>query len=109
MNINTTSKAKEFINKNKKDQNLYFCLLVKGGGCAGLSYEFLFKPENELRESNMINISNDDSFDIWTTKSALIYLMDCELRYDDNLNSKGLEVYNPHAQRTCACGVSFSV
>lgn len=110
MNLSISKEAKEFILNNKKDKNgEYFTLIVKGGGCAGLSYEFSFKTEDELRNNLMLNISNDDELEVWTTKVSVIYLTDCEIRYGNDLNSKGLEVYNPHAIRTCACGESFSL
>ena len=78
---------------------------VKSGGCSGLSYELKFdkaKVEGDkLFEDNDVKILVD--------KRSFLYLVGTTLEYSGGLNGKGFVFNNPHAQRTCGCGESFSL
>lgn len=79
-------------------------LLVKGGGCSGLSYDMAFDRKKE----------GDHEFDfeglkVYTDPKSYLYLNGITLDYVDELKGKGFRFVNPNASKTCGCGESFSV
>lgn len=79
---------------------------VKGGGCSGFSYVMDF--DDEIKPQDEIIHINDD-LTVLIEKKSLLYIFGTELNYSDGLNGKGFEWSNPQANRTCGCGLSFSV
>ena len=78
---------------------------VKSGGCSGLSYELKF--DKTLHDGD--KIFEDNHVKILVDKKSLLYLVGTTLEYSGGLNGKGFVFNNPHAQRTCGCGESFSL
>ena len=79
-------------------------LLVKGGGCSGLSYAMDFDAVK----------TGDHEFDFEALKvvvdpKSYLYLDGITLDYADTLQDKGFKFINPNASKTCGCGESFSV
>ena len=81
-------------------------LTVKGGGCAGFSY----------------NIDLDrnpaDEFDVETMQHGVRVLVDLKsefymqgttIDFNDSLMERGFSFKNPTASGTCGCGSSFSI
>jgi iron-sulfur cluster assembly protein len=46
---------------------------------------------------------------IVTDMKSMLYLFNTTLEFTDGLEGKGFHFSNPNANRTCACGESFSV
>lgn len=107
--ITVSAAAKDYLDRlmaeEKRDENTFVRVGVKGGGCSGLEYNLHFdverKPGDELYEDKGIKIVVD--------MKSLLYLYGTELDYSGGLNGKGLVFKNPNASRTCSCGESFSV
>ena len=79
-------------------------LLVKGGGCSGLSYAMNFdalKPGDHEFDFDGLKVVVDPK--------SFLYLKGITLDYADTLQEKGFKFINPNANKTCGCGESFSV
>jgi iron-sulfur cluster assembly protein len=107
MSIQLTPEAveevKRMISKEKRE-GLGLRLLVKGGGCSGLSYAMDFDQPKE----------GDHQFDFNQLKvivdpKSFLYLKGTTLDYVDSLQDKGFRFRNPQASKVCGCGESFSV
>lgn len=79
-------------------------MIVKGGGCSGLSYDLNFDKGRD----------KDHQFDfeglkVYVDPKSYLYLDGITLDYADTLKDKGFKFINPNATKTCGCGESFSV
>ena len=77
---------------------------VKGGGCSGLSYTFLWERQARLGDEVF---EGPDGAKLYVDKKSLLYLNGTVLDYDTNLISKGFVFNNPNAKTSCGCGSSF--
>jgi iron-sulfur cluster assembly protein len=77
---------------------------VKGGGCSGLSYTFVWDKQPRLGDEVF---EGPEGAKIYIDKKSLLYLNGTVLDYDTNLISKGFVFNNPNAKTTCGCGSSF--
>ena len=78
---------------------------VKGGGCAGLTYDLII-TDKELESDKIVE---QHGVKVMVDKKSYIYLVGTELEFSDGLNGKGFIFQNPNATKTCGCGTSFSV
>jgi iron-sulfur cluster assembly protein len=109
--ITISEKALEHVFKLRNElgeghEKMFLRVGVKGGGCSGFSYVMDF--DDEIKQQDEIIHINDD-LTVLIEKKSLLYLFGTELNYSDGLNGKGFEWSNPQANRTCGCGLSFSV
>jgi iron-sulfur cluster insertion protein len=83
-------------------QGLRLC--VKGGGCAGFSYDLYFEDKlgemDEQFESNGVKLYVDPM--------SLQYLETTEIDYVEGAHGAGFKFNNPNVKGTCGCGSSFS-
>ena len=77
---------------------------VKGGGCSGLSYTFMW--ERQERTGDEI-FEGPEGAKLYVDRKSLLYLDGTVLDYDTNLISKGFVFNNPNAKTSCGCGSSF--
>ncbi len=107
--IYVTDKAKDRIQKIKKDENQasesFLRVSVVSGGCSGLSYQIDF--DTEQRPDDQIFQDNGET--VVTDLRSMLYLFGTTLDFSEGLNGKGFFFDNPNASRTCSCGESFSV
>ena len=77
---------------------------VLGGGCSGLSYQFKFdakpRPTDQVFEF--------DGVKIYVDPKSMVFLDGMTLDWKDSLMQSGFVFDNPHAQKSCGCGTSFS-
>ena len=97
--------------RNKKPQDTFLRVAVKGGGCSGFSYKLNFTNLSTDSDLNIqwINTDKNLSLEVLIDEKSLLYLTDVELDYHDGLNGKGFQFVNPNAKSTCGCGESFSI
>ena len=108
MSITLTSDAigevKRMIQREPDPVALGLRLLVKGGGCSGLSYAMNFDRQKEKD-----HVFEFEGLHVFVDPKSLLYLKGTKLDYVDKLQDKGFRFINPNADKTCGCGESFSV
>ena len=105
--VKITPKANEEVIKLVNAENnpdIGLRLVVKGGGCAVLSYDLQFTPQEKGD-----TIISHDGFNVFMDAKSMIYLKGMQLDYQDGLQGKGFVFVNPNATSTCGCGESFSI
>ncbi len=98
------NEVKRMIAASSADQGKGLRLLVKGGGCSGLSYDMKF-DEKKMGDQNY----DFDGLQVFIDPKSSLYLAGTVLDYSDTLKDKGFKFKNPNASKTCGCGESFSV
>jgi len=84
--------------------DLMLRVYVKGGGCSGFSYEFMFAEI--VNEDDTVIVKNGVSLLI--DSASYQYLVGSEIDYKDDLTGAQFVIKNPTATSTCGCGSSFS-
>jgi len=77
---------------------------VLGGGCSGLSYQFKYNPKPRAND----HVFRFEGVDVYVDPKSMIYLNGMTLDWKDSLVHSGFVFDNPHAQKSCGCGTSFS-
>jgi iron-sulfur cluster assembly protein len=77
---------------------------VLGGGCSGLSYQFKYEPNPRPTD----NVFDFDGVKVVVDPKSMLYLDGMTLDYKESLMYSGFSFENPHAQKSCGCGTSFS-
>ena len=77
---------------------------VKGGGCSGFQYEFLF---DEAAEDDMVLEGKGQS--VLIDSVSLPFLESAIIDYSEELVGSRFTVNNPNAKSTCGCAMSFSL
>ncbi|XP_027203729.2 iron-sulfur cluster insertion protein ErpA [Dermatophagoides pteronyssinus] len=79
---------------------------VRGGGCSGFEYEFSIDNKQNYNPNEDILYANHVVID----RESLEYLLGSKIDYEDELIRSGFCVIdNPLADKSCSCGVSFSL
>ena len=81
-------------------------LSVKGGGCAGFSYQ-IDLDRNPADEFD-IEMRQHDLRVVVDMKSEF-YMQGSVIDFNDSLMERGFKFKNPTASGTCGCGSSFSI
>jgi iron-sulfur cluster assembly accessory protein len=82
-------------------------LSVKGGGCAGFSYEWsLLEGSSNKEEYEAIALKKGTLF---IDPLAVMYVLGSVVDYSKDVFGAILKVENPNVQSQCGCGESFSV
>lgn len=82
-------------------------LSVRGGGCAGFSYEWsLLEDSNNKEEYEKISLTTGTLF---IDPLAVMYVLGSVVDYSKDVFGAILKIENPNAQSKCGCGESFSV
>ena len=80
---------------------------VKGGGCAGFSYEYNFLNEAIKPFDGVVDLNDDKKLVL--DGMSLMYVIGTVLDYEQKLGSSALVFKNPNEVSSCGCGKSFSV
>lgn len=78
-------------------------IAVRGGGCAGLSYQFVL--DEDFSEDDFL--VNYDTARVVVDPISAQYLEGAKVDYVDELWEKKFVVDNPNAETSCGCGSSF--
>ncbi len=100
--INFSKKAVERINHliAKKPPGTFFRIAVKGGGCSGFKYDFIFDDKidgNDLKHQNIV-----------IDKSSFDMLKGSDVDFSEELIGNSFKITNPRTKSSCGCGISFS-
>ena len=82
---------------------------VKGGGCAGFTYEWSVL-EDEIPEK----FDTKDKFKLkdgylCVQPEAMMFVLNTVIDFTSNVAGSYLKIVNPNATSQCGCGESFSV
>ncbi len=85
--------------------NLKLRIFIKGGGCSGLEYMFVFEEraadDDTLFEKNGVTFLVDPI--------SYQYLAGATVDYQESLGGAEFVITNPNATKSCGCGSSFQV
>ncbi len=98
-----TKKALEQINKIilENENQKYFRISVKGGGCSGFKYNFSF--DDKITK-------NDYVFDKTIIDSNSLKIIDGSIvDYKSEMIGSSFVIDNPKSTSSCGCGLSFSI
>jgi iron-sulfur cluster assembly accessory protein len=79
-------------------------LKVVGGGCSGLQNKLDFDTSRVGDK-----VFEKDAAKVLVNMKSLLYLNGTELDYKEGLMQSGFVLQNPNVERSCGCGVSFTV
>jgi iron-sulfur cluster assembly protein len=99
------AKQIKFQLEKRNTPNAYFRLGVKGSGCNGYSYIFLYE-DNPPKEKDRVFISNE--INIVIDIKSLVLLNGSTIDYETTLIKQGFKILNPNIKSSCGCGKSFS-
>lgn len=98
------SAAARIIAVCRKDGKAGLSVGLRGGGCAGFSYEVGLAdapgPHDETVESGEARV--------FVRPEAAMFLTGTEIRYEDGLLDSGFRFDNPNVSAACGCGESVS-
>lgn len=77
---------------------------VKGGGCAGFTYDMYFEDVT----SDLDEVTEFGDVKIVIDPLSLQYMDGVTIDYTDGTISSGFKFINPNVKATCGCGSSFS-
>ena len=77
---------------------------VLGGGCSGLSYQFKYDPKPRATD----RVFEFGDVRVFVDPKSMVFLDGMTLDYKESLMFSGFAFDNPHAQKSCGCGTSFS-
>ena len=79
--------------------------LIRGGGCAGFSYDLFFE-EKEFGETD--SIFEFEDIKIVVDMLSMQYLDGTEIDYEETLLQSGFKFKSPSVTSACGCGNSVS-
>ena len=95
--------------------DLHLRVFIKGGGCSGFTYGFMFDEERReddtaVKKFNTVE-SDQQAQEVTLLIDALSiqYLKGATIDYREDVNGARFVISNPNAKTTCGCGSSFSV
>lgn len=80
---------------------------VAGGGCSGFQYALNFVKEDDINESEDVEIEIQGLRVVVDNRSQP-YLAGTQIGFQDSLQGRGFTFNNPMATGGCGCGTSFS-
>ena len=101
--ITVTDQARDYLTSFDKDIRIE----VKGGGCAGFSYDYNFNSDEPDPLDFIVDLGSDRRLIV--DKTSLLFVIGTQLDYEKKLGSSQLVFKNPNEKTSCGCGKSFSV
>jgi iron-sulfur cluster assembly protein len=108
--LTITDTANNHLSDIIKEHNAQGVMLgVKGGGCAGFTYEWTI-----LQEEIPDKFNTEDKFELRTgylcvQPEAMMFVLNTIIDFTNNIAGSYLKIVNPNATSQCGCGESFSV
>ena len=106
--ITVTEIAQEKIRELCHSNNRFAVRLsLKGGGCAGFSYDWGFADAEEIQPSDeLLNFGSGAKLTI--DSNSIMYLIGTELDYITEVFGSRFDIRNPNAKSSCGCGESIN-
>lgn len=90
---------------NRGQESYGIRVIVKAGGCAGLSYVFEYADDKRQFEEEII----DKGVRVLIDPKAIMFVLGSEMDYHETISKSGLTFINPNEKNRCGCGESFNV
>ena len=105
--LTVTDKAKDKVQELCAKNGKYAVRLgLKGGGCAGFSYDWGFAEQSEIDKEDELIKCNGGNLVIDT--SSAFYLFGTELDYVEEVFGSHFDIKNPNTKSACGCGESIN-
>lgn len=91
--------------RQKRGEDAMLRVSVRGGGCSGFQYDFVFDAEH--KEDDIV--VERDGAKLVVDPVSLAFMTGAEVDYVEELVGAAFQVKNPQASMSCSCGVSFSL
>ena len=105
MNITMKEKAAAMLN-NKLAAGEFLRVVVKEGGCAGLTYGATI--DNGMKDGESV-VYTVGAIRIVTDAASVPFLDGLVIDFSDELINGGLQFTNSNTKTTCGCGQSFNL
>lgn len=107
--INITESAEQHLKGiSESNQGKIPMLGVKGGGCAGFSYDWQLVAEEDINDTNDEVIELQNGHKMVVDGTSLMYLFGSTIDLKHDLFGTTLEISTPAAQSMCGCGESIN-
>lgn len=83
-------------------------LSVKGGGCAGFTYDWSFL-DDETQLDSLDEVIDVDSKKFVVDGVSVMYVLGTQLDYKKEIFGSNFVFSNPNVTSKCGCGTSFAV
>lgn len=100
----TAQKQIQYLNE-KEGKSRVLRVQVKGGGCSGFQYMFIFEPVQKPDDL----VFGDAQVQVVIDPISFGFLKGSQLEFVDDLIGSYFTIKNPNASSKCGCGSSFSV
>jgi len=108
--LTITDSANEHLSGIVQEHNAKGVMLgVKGGGCAGFTYEWSI-----LQEAIPDKFNTEDKFELHSgylcvQPEAMMFILNTIIDFTKGIAGSYLKIVNPNATSQCGCGESFGV
>ena len=110
MSVTLTEKAAQEVKRIMEDQKIPAGMVLRmgaqGGGCSGFNYSLGFDHQTDASQDEL---SEEHGIKIAVDRTSLLYLDGTVVDFYEGIDRRGFTFNNPHAQKSCGCGSSFSV
>jgi len=104
--ITITDKARRVLNRTSGYRNKFLRIIVKSGGCAGMTYD---AELDTVKHDHEQVIQTDNDLVVISTADSLRFLEGLVIDYSDDLISAGFRFSNGNNESSCGCGASFAL
>jgi len=104
--LTVTDKAKEKVQELCAKNSKYAVRLgIKGGGCAGFSYDWSFADESQIEDAD--ELIQVDGGNLVIDSHSVMFLFGTEIDYVNEVFGSQFEIRNPNTKSACGCGESI--
>jgi len=104
--ITITDNARRVLERQSGGENRYLRILIKNGGCAGMTYD---AELDTVTYDNEQIVQTDGELMIVSTGDSLKFLDGLVIDHSDDLISAGFRFSNGNNDSSCGCGASFAL
>ncbi len=100
------------IKLSRQKPDSFLRLRVQQGGCSGLFYSLELEsiPKDHKSTNQKAELYFDvEGISLVIDNQSYTYLDGTKLDYSEDLMGGGFRFQNPHASKTCRCGLSFEI
>jgi len=104
--ITITDNARRMLHRQGAGETSFVRILVKTGGCAGMTYDA--EIDNTLRQGESV-FQEEGGLTIVSNQESQPFLDGLKIDYSTDLISAGFRFSNSSNESSCGCGASFAL